>query len=239
MRVPFAARRLVTPAPVLCRSLQTPLPLDGRTCSGRTPVLMLSSTSRGVLATTQPQSTMPGILSVINESTKWVVSGIVVAVLLWHHDAGACWCVVGSVVAALNCKLLKTLINEARPVGARKEDPGMPSSHAQSLAFLSSYAALELVALGDPAPGVLAAATLAAGAFLSWLRVALGFHTAAQVLVGHALGTVTAMAWCWLGHAYSLPALEDGGLALNGLYAVTAVAVFGFATTVKRWKKRL
>ena len=31
------------------------------------------------------------------------------------------------------------MINEQRPALARKEDPGMPSSHANSLAFLSTY----------------------------------------------------------------------------------------------------
>jgi len=234
MRVPFAARRVVAPVRVLCHTNQTLLPLDGRTCGGRTHSLIaLNSTSQRVL-TTQSGPDMAGVLSVINDSTKWVVSGIVSVVLLWHHDAGACWCVVGSIVAALNCKLLKTLINEARPVGARKADPGMPSSHAQSLAFLSSYAALELAALGTAGPSALAVLTLTAGAFLSWLRVALGFHTTAQVLAGHALGTATATFWWWFGSVYALPVLTEGGPVLAGLYMLTSLAVIGFARNTMR-----
>jgi len=49
---------------------------------------------------------------------------------------------IGSVLAAFNCRLLKKVLNEKRPGGAIKVDPGMPSSHAQSLAFLAVSAAL-------------------------------------------------------------------------------------------------
>lgn len=38
-------------------------------------------------------------------------------------------------------QVLKQLINQQRPVGARKTDGGMPSSHANNLGFLSTYVA--------------------------------------------------------------------------------------------------
>lgn len=42
----------------------------------------------------------------------------------------------------LSClQVLKKLINKQRPKFARKADPGMPSSHASSLAYLSVYMA--------------------------------------------------------------------------------------------------
>ena len=70
--------------------------------------------------------------------------------------------------------------------GAVKADPGMPSSHAVSLSFLSVYAAAVLVLHGGGAavgagggiipqwvvlPG--AGLLVAAGVFLAWLRVEL------------------------------------------------------------------
>ncbi|CAE8615270.1 unnamed protein product [Polarella glacialis] len=114
-------------------------------------------------------------------------------------------------------------------------DPGMPSSHApQSLGFLSSYAALELARSADSSLSwaVLApSATLASGAFLSWLRLALGFHTLAQVSVGHLLGMCTAAAWRWLYAKLLMPALaaDPGGPAQVCLHAATGAAVFLFS----------
>ncbi|CAK0849857.1 unnamed protein product, partial [Prorocentrum cordatum] len=127
---------------------------------------------------------------------------------VWRHDAQVCWSLLGAIAAAFNCKALKVVINQARPEGARKADPGMPSSHAQSLGFLSGYAACGLLTLGWPAPWPAAAAgsTLACGAFLSWLRVELGFHTTPQVLVGHSLGALSAAAWWRLGQGWALQA---------------------------------
>lgn len=37
---------------------------------------------------------------------------------------------------------LKKAINSQRPAFARKQDPGMPSSHASSLAYLAVYLAV-------------------------------------------------------------------------------------------------
>jgi dolichyldiphosphatase len=71
---------------------------------------------------------------------------------------------------------------------------------------------------------------LALGAFLSWLRVRLGYHTPEQVWAGAALGGLAALAW----HAASAPALgalaeaagseAAAGAALRGVAAAAAVA---------------
>jgi hypothetical protein len=42
-------------------------------------------------------------------------------------------------------QVLKFVINQARPDGAEKIDPGMPSTHAVTLSFLSTYVALCLL----------------------------------------------------------------------------------------------
>lgn len=100
---------------------------------------------------------------------------------------------------SINGKVLKKVLNHERPEGAEKADPGMPSSHAVSLSYLSVYAASALIIHGGggggrvlpggvlhasaaAAGGVLpdwsvlpgAGALVAAGVFLTWLRVALG-----------------------------------------------------------------
>eukprot|EP00929_Paragymnodinium_shiwhaense_P043824 TRINITY_DN22507_c0_g1_i1.p1 TRINITY_DN22507_c0_g1~~TRINITY_DN22507_c0_g1_i1.p1 ORF type:complete len:191 (-),score=27.52 TRINITY_DN22507_c0_g1_i1:366-938(-) len=177
------------------------------------------------------------LLESINKATKWGVSAVVFGTLLWRHDARACWCVLGSICAAANCKLLKWLVNETRPPGARKADPGMPSSHAQSLAFLSTYTAAEIFDIGGPSVA-LAAALLGGGAFLSWLRIRLGYHTVPQVLVGHALGLNSALLWRWFGQAYILDYFLDSR-ALVGLYCATGAFVTVFALIMVRnlWKE--
>ncbi len=42
----------------------------------------------------------------------------------------------------MSLQALKNIINLQRPLHARKQDPGMPSSHASSLAYLAVYLAI-------------------------------------------------------------------------------------------------
>ena len=58
--------------------------------------------------------------------------------------------------AALS-KVLKRVINEARPEGARTADPGMPSSHSMSLFFLACFCACAALSW-QPEPASLLAA---------------------------------------------------------------------------------
>eukprot|EP00747_Dinoflagellata_sp_TGD_P180275 gnl/TRDRNA2_/TRDRNA2_32469_c0_seq1.p1 gnl/TRDRNA2_/TRDRNA2_32469_c0~~gnl/TRDRNA2_/TRDRNA2_32469_c0_seq1.p1 ORF type:complete len:248 (-),score=35.14 gnl/TRDRNA2_/TRDRNA2_32469_c0_seq1:45-755(-) len=210
--------------------------------SSRCRRLMGAAAVHSVASTSSGDDKAPrrGLLRTIDDATKWVVSGSVFATLVWRHDACVCWCVVGSVLAAANCKLLKRVINVARPVGARKADPGMPSSHAQSLSFLSTFFALELLASSAMAPVASAAAAMlvVCALFLTWLRVALGHHTVAQVLVGYLLGAASAAVWRYL---FELAAIsKEMGPKLLALYGLTAAAVALFAIEiVKNWIKEL
>ncbi|CAK9094648.1 unnamed protein product [Durusdinium trenchii] len=180
-----------------------------------------------------------GLLHHIDAGTKWLVSGAVFGVLLWRQDSAICWCVLGSVGAAANCKCLKVLINQSRPRGARKVDPGMPSSHAQSLGFLSIYFALDVAfPFSGPAQRVptdsgraaWAGMLVAGGLFGSWLRVAMGFHTTAQVAVGYALGAASAVVWQSLYGYQVLPHLTP--LLLRSLQGATVLAGGLFAVKV-------
>ena len=169
-------------------------------------------------------------LAYVNESTKFIVSGACLAVLITHPNVPVCWCLSGSVFNSLNSKLLKRLINESRPDGATKLDPGMPSSHAVSLSYLSVYAASALLLRGGGFPAVPgawpvpvqgvqpgAAALVAAGLFLTWLRVHLGYHNWAQVCVGYGIGSVTALGWLWCGETIIGPSLVNDPAGPSGI----------------------
>ena len=77
------------------------------------------------------------LLAALNESTKFLVSGAALLTLVTHPNVAMVWCLIGSVVNSCFGKVLKKLLNEKRPAGAAKKDPGMPSSHAVSLSYLS------------------------------------------------------------------------------------------------------
>ncbi len=62
----------------------------------------------------------------------------------------------------------------------------------------------------------------------TWLRVALGYHTLPQVLVGYSLGSATALSWLHLGTAHVLPALGMHPAYGRALVAATYLASAAF-----------
>jgi dolichyldiphosphatase len=144
-------------------------------------------------------------LSLINESTKWIVSSIAALFLISKHDSSVMWALLGSIVSSFLNKALKKAINQARPANARKADPGMPSSHANSLAFLGTYSSLALAQYHSIGAAL---ALLFTSIFLTWLRVVLGYHTYPQVVVGFGLGSATAVGWRIFGSKIALPFLD-------------------------------
>ncbi|KLO79937.1 CAX4 protein [Fusarium fujikuroi] len=109
---------------------------------------------------------------------------------------------------------LKRLIKEERPRRIHGKGYGMPSSHAQFVAFWSVSLALFLLVRHKPprvhgiraesslhrpwsvlervAVSVVAAAIAAATA---WSRVYLNYHTPKQVIVGSVAGVISALGW--------------------------------------------
>ncbi|GAO15799.1 uncharacterized protein UV8b_03079 [Ustilaginoidea virens] len=108
---------------------------------------------------------------------------------------------------------LKRLIKEDRPRRIHGKGYGMPSSHAQFLAFWSVSLALFLLVRHQPPPRAVAgrrgrhrpwslperlalsAAAAGAAAATAWSRIYLGYHTPRQVLVGFGAGVAVALAW--------------------------------------------
>jgi len=107
-----------------------------------------------------------------------------------------------------------------RPLGIHGKGYGMPSSHAQFVAFFSISLTLFLLVRHNPhAPGassthvptsfferlILSLLVLGGALAVAESRIYLNYHTPKQVLVGCIAGTLFALAWfvltTWLRHA--------------------------------------
>ncbi|KAE7999967.1 hypothetical protein FH972_004341 [Carpinus fangiana] len=76
-----------------------------------------------------------GLEPTLNRMSKWLVAALFGGVILWRHDAEALWAAMGSVLNSLLSIILKRILNQERPVSTLRSDPGMPSSHSQSIFF--------------------------------------------------------------------------------------------------------
>ncbi|TYH94886.1 hypothetical protein ES332_A12G069600v1 [Gossypium tomentosum] len=138
-----------------------------------------------------------GFESTLNRLSKWLVSALFGGVILWRHDGEALWMAMGSIVNAVLSVGLKRLLNQERPVAGLKSDPGMPSSHAQSIFFTVVFAIaslLEWLGINELSVGISILA-LAFGSYLSWLRVSQKLHTMNQILVGAVVGSIFSVLW--------------------------------------------
>ena len=129
-------------------------------------------------ATRSAAAAPPAIVFKLNAATKWVVVAAQTAAVWSRRDFVAPFIVVGSIGATWATGQLKKLFNQARPAGAPFADPGMPSSHALVATFAAVGWATHLESAGHAAER---GALLAGAALVSWLRVACGYHTTAQV----------------------------------------------------------
>lgn len=146
--------------------------------------------------------------AVLNGTSKWLVAALFGLAILWKHDAEILWDATGSVINVSLSVTLKRILNHERPVAGLKPDPGMPSSHAQSIFYIEAIFILSMVNhLGIDAFTVsIGSIALLFGSYLSWLRVSQQLHTYSQVLVGALLGSCCGVAWYWLWHSFVLEA---------------------------------
>lgn len=177
----------------------------------------------------------------LNVSSRWVVVAVVTAVVAWRHDDQVLWAVTGGILNAANSKLLKKVFNQQRPLTALglKADPGMPSSHAQSLGYFSLYAALGLIFWqGLHILVVAGAATiLLCGIYLTWLRISQGLHTPMQVMVGAGFGCSMAGAWIALWHNFVREAVSSLAVCHYLLVCFFGFSAFCFiAFGLRKWR---
>ena len=106
---------------------------------------------------------------------------------------------------------LKRLFAQARPAGSAKEGHGMPSDHAQFMAFFTAYSALWLYSracVRGPVRPLMVAALAVATLTVAWSRVELGVHSLGQVGVGLAVGAVTGWGYHLLARWALWPAYD-------------------------------
>ncbi|PHH71815.1 hypothetical protein CDD82_6325 [Ophiocordyceps australis] len=155
--------------------------------------------------------------------------------VLASREAEVVLALVGQVACEALNLLLKRAIKQRRPRRFHDCGYGMPSSHAQFLAFWAAQLVLFVVFRHQPRQraarwqrGLTSVAAVLLAAAVAWSRVYLGYHSPAQVLVGCGAGAACALAWFaltaalrssgWLRWALDLPparALRARDLALD------------------------
>ncbi|CAF2145535.1 unnamed protein product [Brassica napus] len=194
-----------------------------------------------------------GINAVANRLSKWVVAAVFGSVLLLRHDGAALWAVIGSVSNSALSVALKRILNQQRPVATLRSDPGMPSSHAQSISFISLFSgntlslspSLSLTSqlkpiispvmewLGtNPLSLFLTALILALASYFVWLRVSQKLHTASQVVVGAIVGSVYSTLWHITWNSLVLQPFASSFSVQVAVFTVAAASALGFAVYV-------
>lgn len=183
-------------------------------------------------ASPPPSSRTPAFIYKLNSSTKWLVVAAQTGAVWWRRDFVAPYIVLGSIVASFGTGTLKRLINQKRPNGAPFTDPGMPSSHALVSAFAAVGWTLHVARVSRSA--VACAALLSSAALVSVLRVACGYHSWAQVIVGALVGSGSAFGWMRLGDVVTAQVEPRAALlAVWGLYLGGSAAFIG--AKMKSW----
>lgn len=149
-----------------------------------------------------------GFESTLNRMSKWTVLGLFGLFILWKHDAEAMWAAMGSIINSCISAALKQILNHQRPNSALRSDPGMPSSHAQSIFYTACFSVVSLFYwLGTNAFTMSAGSViLTCGFYFTWLRVSQKLHTVSQVIVGGVLGAAFGILWFWMWHSFVLKA---------------------------------
>ncbi|KAG8383359.1 hypothetical protein BUALT_Bualt04G0004200 [Buddleja alternifolia] len=139
-------------------------------------------------------------------SSKWLVVALFCAILLWRHDAEALWAAVGAVLNTALSVALKKILNQERPIYTLRSDPGMPSSHAQSIFYTITFLNLSLAEWYgiNGLTATLSGLFVILGSYFSWLRVSQQLHTVSQVVVGALLGSVFSILWYWSWNTFVL-----------------------------------
>ncbi|KAH7396043.1 hypothetical protein BKA64DRAFT_724249 [Cadophora sp. MPI-SDFR-AT-0126] len=134
---------------------------------------------------------------------------VVYATLIWSTREMEILMMFGGQMAceALNFAL-KRILKEERPKQMHGKGYGMPSSHAQFVAFFSLSLTLFLLfrhVPKKPTPShtpltmvsrvLLSGLALASAGLVAWSRIYLNYHTEKQVMVGCLAGSLSAVSW--------------------------------------------
>ncbi|EOA24702.1 hypothetical protein CARUB_v10017980mg [Capsella rubella] len=175
-----------------------------------------------------------GIEAIVNRLSKWVVSALFGSIILLRHDGAALWAVIGSILNSALSVVLKRILNQERPETTLRSDPGMPSSHAQSISFISVFAVLTVIEWLET-NGVslfLSSFILALGSYFIRLRVSQKLHTSSQVVVGAIVGSIFCILWYTTWNSLLREAFESSLLVQISVFLVAATFALAFAVYV-------
>ncbi|KAG2242688.1 hypothetical protein Bca4012_067885 [Brassica carinata] len=175
-----------------------------------------------------------GINAVANHLSKWVVAALFGSILILRHDGASLWAVIGFISNSLLSVTLKRILNQERPVTTLRSDPGMPSSHAQSISFISLFTLFSVMEwLGTSLLSVfLCGLILAFASYFTWLRVSQKLHTTSQVIVGAIVGAVYSTLWYITWNSLLLQAFASSFPVQIAVFMVAAASSLGSAVYV-------
>ncbi|KAL3525354.1 hypothetical protein ACH5RR_013726 [Cinchona calisaya] len=178
-----------------------------------------------------------GLEATLNNLSKWLGTVLFAIFLLLRHDAEAMWAALGSVLNVGLSTILKRLLNQERPVSNLRSDPGMPSSHAQSISYITIFAILSVVQWWgfNGLTAAISGIFLALGSYFTWLRVSQQLHTMSQVVVGALLGTIFSTLWFWSWDSIVLKAFESNLWVRIVIILGAAAFCIGFMLHVIRY----
>jgi len=175
----------------------------------------------------------------LNWVSKWLLAAAYIFAGVWKHDVEIMWVSLGAAFNYLLSLTLKRVLNHERPSDLRS-DPGMPSSHAQSLCYAAMFLVLSLYRyLGtNYLTMILGPATMSMAFYLSWLRVWRRLHTLNQVMAGAAAGSAFGALWFVLWRSFVQEAVASSPSAKIAAILVSAVFCVGVsAYMMDHWVK--
>ncbi|KAG2257735.1 hypothetical protein Bca4012_094892 [Brassica carinata] len=172
------------------------------------------------------------IESIFNRLSKWVVSALFASIILLRHDGTALWAIIGSVSNSALSVFLKRLLNQARPATTSRTDPGMPSSHAQSISFISVFAVFYGMAWNQRSLSVPNHAHPRIGFIFYTVKVSQKLHTGNQVVVGGLVGSVFCIFWYKTWNLLLLEAFKSSLLLQIYVFLVASAYTLAFAAYV-------
>ncbi|KAL1354860.1 hypothetical protein HN51_006914 [Arachis hypogaea] len=188
----------------------------------------------------QPNILFRDIEPRLNRLSKWIVAVSFGGFILWSHDIEeALWIFAGSILNSFLSVLLKNILNQERP-SALKSDPGMPSTHAQSIffvVFFFIFSTIELLGLNVYSI-VLSGLYLTCGSYFSYLRVSQQLHTMNQVVVGATIGSIMSLVWYWLWNAFIQDAYQSSlFVRIIGLSGSIGICICFLVFVIRHWLK--
>ncbi|CAJ0632336.1 8116_t:CDS:2 [Entrophospora sp. SA101] len=102
---------------------------------------------------------------------------------------------IGQSICELFNAILKRWLREKRPTDKLGTGYGMPSSHAQFIAFFAIFAILYLYNRNNKWKFPIACFLIIFSILVSYSRIYLNYHTTKQVLFGNLFGSIFALVW--------------------------------------------